>query len=70
MVGFVYGRRGTGKSEFIFSRMEEAAKRGKVYLLVPDREAVSAESRAAELENAPSVTDTEFLRLYGDEADS
>lgn len=63
MVGFVYGRRGTGKSEFIFSRMEEAAGRGKVYLLVPDREAVSAESRAAELRDAGNIDVITFGRL-------
>ena len=58
MVGFIYGRRGTGKSEFVYSRMEEAAKAGKVYLLVPDREAVMAESRVAELSGAEVLNET------------
>ena len=63
MVGFIYGRRGTGKSEFVYSRMEEAAKAGKVYLLVPDREAVMAESRVAELSGAGNMDVITFGRL-------
>lgn len=63
MVGFVYGRSGSGKSDWIFSRMEEAAARGHVYLLVPDREAVAAESRAAELSGAGNVDVITFGRL-------
>ena len=63
MVGFIYGRRGTGKSEFVYSRMEDAAKVGKVYLLVPDREAVMAESRVAELSGAGNMDVITFGRL-------
>ena len=63
MVGFVYGKSGSGKSDWIFSRMEETAERGHVYLLVPDREAVAAESRAAELSGAGNIDVITFGRL-------
>ena len=52
MIGFVCGRSGSGKSEWVYARMAEAAESGPVFLLVPDREAVAAESRAAELSGA------------------
>ncbi len=63
MIGIVYGKSGTGKSEFIYSQMEKAAKQYHVYLLVPDREAVMAESRAASLENAGNIDVLTFGRL-------
>ncbi len=63
MIGIVYGKSGTGKSEWIFSEMEKAAKDRHVYLLVPDREAVMAESRAASLEGAGNIEVLTFGRL-------
>ena len=43
MIGFVCGRSGSGKSEWVYARMAEAAESGPVFLLVPDREAVAAQ---------------------------
>ena len=63
MIGFVYGRSGSGKSEWIDSRMSEAARTGHVFLLVPDREAVAAESRAADVGNAGTIDVVTFRRL-------
>ena len=63
MVGFVYGRSGSGKSEWVYSHMEETAARGHVFLLVPDREAVAAESRASALAGAGSIDVVTFGRL-------
>ncbi len=63
MLGFIYGRTGSGKSDFVFSKMEKSAESGRVYLLVPDREAVSAESRAAELHGAGQIDVITFGRL-------
>ena len=63
MVGFIYGRTGSGKSEWIFSHMEKTAEKGHVFLLVPDREAVAAESRAAELPYAGNIDVVTFGRL-------
>ncbi len=63
MIGIVYGKSGTGKSEWIFAEMEKAAKDHRVFLLVPDREAVMAESRAASLQNARNIDVLTFGRL-------
>lgn len=63
MIGFVCGRSGSGKSEWVYARMAEAAESGPVFLLVPDREAVAAESRAAELSGAGNIDVVTFQRL-------
>ncbi|MBR5187888.1 MAG: hypothetical protein IKW18_05405, partial [Clostridia bacterium] len=61
MIRFIYGKSGSGKTEKIFSEMARSSDR--VFLLVPDREAVAAESRAAELNNAQNVDVLTFGRL-------
>ena len=61
MIHFIYGKSGSGKTEKIFSEMERSD--GKVFLLVPDREAVAAESRTAELKNAQNADVLTFGRL-------
>ena len=61
MIRFIYGKSGSGKTEKIFSEMEKSE--GRVYLLVPDREAVAAESRTAELPNAQNADVLTFGRL-------
>ena len=61
MIRFIYGKSGSGKTEAVFSEMERSE--GRVFLLVPDREAVSAESRAAELNNAQNIDVLTFGRL-------
>jgi ATP-dependent helicase/nuclease subunit B len=63
MIRFIYGKTGSGKTETVFSEMERSARRGKVFLLVPDREAVASESRAAELTNAQNIDVLTFGRL-------
>ncbi len=63
MLGIIYGKSGTGKSEWLYSQMEKAAEMHRVYLLVPDREAVMAESRAASLKNAGNIDVLTFGRL-------
>jgi len=63
MIRFIYGKTGSGKTVTVFSEMEKAARDGRVFLLVPDREAVAAETRAAELENAQNVDVLTFGRL-------
>ena len=63
MIRFIYGKTGSGKTTAVFAEMERSAKNGKVFLLVPDREAVAAESRAAELENAQNIDVLTFGRL-------
>ena len=63
MIRFIYGKTGSGKTARVFAEMESAAKKGKVFLLVPDREAVAAESRAAELDGAQNIDVLTFGRL-------
>jgi len=63
MIHFIYGKTGTGKTETVFSEMQRAALTRKVFLLVPDREAVAAESRSAELESAQNIDVLTFGRL-------
>lgn len=64
MIGFVYGRTGTGKSAELFSRAEKSAAGGKrVFILVPDRDAVAAESRASVLSGAGNIDVVTFRRL-------
>ena len=73
MIHFIYGKAGTGKSERIYKEIERVATGKHVFLLVPDREAVAAESRMAELRGAQNIDVITFGRLcnyifraYGD----
>ena len=64
MIDFVYGRTGTGKSAELFSRAEKSAVGGRrVFILVPDRDAVAAESRASVLSGAGNIDVVTFRRL-------
>ena len=63
MISIVYGKNGAGKSEWIFERVNAAAEEKRVFLLVPDREAVMAESKAADLPNAGNIDVITFGRL-------
>lgn len=63
MVQLIYGRNGSGKTDRIFSEMAASAAKRRVFLLVPDREAVAAESRAAELHHAENIDVVTFNRL-------
>ncbi len=61
MIRFIYGKSGSGKTERVFFEM--ARSESRVFLLVPDREAVAAESRTAELKNAQNADVLTFGRL-------
>ena len=63
MIHFIYGKAGTGKSERIYKEIERVAAGKHVFLLVPDREAVAAESRMAELRGAQNIDVITFGRL-------
>ena len=63
MIRFIYGKTGSGKTTSVFAEMERSAQETKVFLLVPDREAVASESRAAELSGAQNVDVLTFGRL-------
>ena len=63
MIRFIYGKTGSGKTDAVFAEMEKSARERRTFLLVPDREAVAAESRAAELNGAQNIDVLTFGRL-------
>lgn len=63
MLHFIYGRTGSGKSAYIYSLAQNAAKSRRVILLVPEREAVTAESDCAGLSGAGNIDVVTFSRL-------
>ncbi len=63
MLTILYGKSGTGKTTLLFEEMEKTAGERPCYLLVPDREAVMAESRASALSNAGNMDVLTFTRL-------
>ena len=63
MVHFVYGRTGSGKSAYVYSLAESSAKERRAIILVPEREAVTAERDCAELAGAADMDIVTFSRL-------
>ena len=63
MISFIYGRTGSGKSAYIYSLAQESAKDRPVLILVPDREAVTAERDCAALSGAGNIDVVTFSRL-------
>lgn len=64
MVSFVYGRTGTGKSAELLARAARSAASGKrVFILVPDRDAVVTERLASGLDGAGNIDVVTFRRL-------
>lgn len=63
MVHFIYGRTGSGKSEYVYSLAERSADKRRVVVLVPEREAVTAERACAELAHTADIDVVTFSRL-------
>ncbi len=63
MLHFVYGRAASGKSAWLYAKASESARKRRVLIIVPDREAVSAERRCASLEGAAGIDVLTFSRL-------
>lgn len=63
MLEMIYGRSGSGKSDELFRRASASAAVRHVFILVPDRDAVSAERRVSKLENAGNIDVVTFRRL-------
>ena len=62
MVSFIYGRTGSGKSSYIYEKAANTI--GKhIFVLVPDRAAVLAETRFAAAPNAGDIDVITFRRL-------
>lgn len=63
MLHFIYGRTGTGKSGYIYSLAQSSAEKKHTFILVPDREAVSAEHDCAGLPGTGNIDVVTFGRL-------
>lgn len=63
MLHFVYGRAASGKSAWLYAKASESARKRRVLIIVPDREAVSAERKCASLEGAANIDVVTFSRL-------
>lgn len=63
MLHFVYGRPASGKSDWLYAKASESARKRQVLIIVPDREAVSAERKCASLEGAENIDVVTFSRL-------
>ena len=64
MIDFIYGRSGTGKSTEVMRRASAAAAGGThVFILVPDRDAVSVERRVSSSAGAENIDVVTFRRL-------
>lgn len=63
MLHFIYGRTSSGKSDWLYAKASESAKSRRVFIIVPDREAVAAERKCAELEGGENIDVVTFSRL-------
>lgn len=63
MLHFIYGRTGTGKSSLIYSLAQKSAQNKRTLILVPDREAVTAERDCADFSGAGNIDVVTFSRL-------
>ena len=63
MVHFIYGRTGSGKSKYVYSLAEKSAEKRHAIILVPEREAVTAERDCAELSGTADIDVVTFSRL-------
>lgn len=62
-LNLVYGRSGTGKSEYIYKKIAESIGSKKVFLIVPEQCNLSAERKLFEATNKTSLIDVEVLTL-------
>ena len=59
----VYGRSGTGKSEYIYKKIAENVGKEKIFLIVPEQANLSAERKLFEVTGKESLIDVEVLTL-------
>ena len=62
-LNLVYGRSGTGKSEYIYKEISNKIGSKKIFVIVPEQCNLSAEKRIFEYTNKESLIDTEVLTL-------
>ena len=59
----VFGRSGTGKSEYIYKKIAENIGKEKIFLIVPEQANLSAERKLFEVTEKESLIDVEVLTL-------
>lgn len=62
-LNLVYGRSGTGKSEYIYKKISEKIGNEKIFLIVPEQCNLSAEKKLFEISGRTSLIDAEVLTL-------
>lgn len=62
-LSLVYGRSGSGKSEYIYKKISEAIGNEKIFLIVPEQCNLSAEKKLFETSQKTSLIDVEVLTL-------
>ena len=62
-LNIVYGRSGTGKSEYIYRDITKKIGSRKIYLIVPEQCNLSAEKKLFEISCKESLIDVEVLTL-------
>ena len=62
-LNIIYGRSGTGKSEYIYKDISEKMSTNKVYLIVPEQSNLSAEKKLFDITNKTSLINAEVLTM-------
>ena len=62
-LNIVYGRSGTGKSEYVYKDITSKIGTKKIYLIVPEQCNLSAEKKLFEISKKECLIDTEVLTL-------
>ncbi len=62
-LNIVYGRSGTGKSEYIYKDISKKIGKSKIFLIVPEQCNLSAEKKLFEISKKNCLIDTEILTL-------
>lgn len=62
-LNLIYGRSGTGKSEYIYKKISESIGKEKIFLIVPEQCNLSAEKKIFEISKRTSLIDVEVLTM-------
>ncbi len=62
-LNIIYGRSGTGKSEYIYKDISDKIGKERIFLIVPEQSNLSAEKKLFEISGKDSLIDVEVLTL-------
>ncbi len=62
-LNIIYGRSGTGKSEYIYKDISQKMSNNKVFLIVPEQSNLSAEKNLFDITNKTSLINAEVLTM-------